>query len=436
MSTVAKLFTGRKLQLILMVLIGLSFVLPQQASFWITPAYAQVKKSKKQKNVFNLLFGKRGSLKKKYRRTKAKRIKLKRKKKKKYKNKKKRRVRKSRPAVVVSRKNSDAFKIIVAGDFMAGDLAWGMVHTYADNPAVTVVDLSKALSGFARIDVKNWPDEIARHIDKIKPAAVVFLGGMNDRKQISVRGSKHDKLSNTWLEIYNTRIKNLAQAVMGKNTPLIWVGLPPVKSSGVSADYLAFNEIYRLHTESANGFFVNVWDGFANEEGQYVSAGPDINGQIKRLRRSDGINMNRTGKLKLAFYVTKAVRKLTGIGTDTLGASLPGIEMSRILSPKYNPAKTGRTIVYSLASPGLDGGGQLADHWRNAKEKQKKAVIVHELVNDGIMPKTHIGRIDHYGVIANEAQWFLTESPPDIVDQNAQIEIDTQKQVKSIAPNP
>ena len=242
-------------------------------------------------------------------------------------------------------------------------------------------------------------------------------------------------LSESWLEAYNVRTKNLAQAVQQKNIPFIWVGLPPVKSGNMSADYLVFNEIYRSHAESVGGLFVNVWDGFTNEEGQFVSAGPDINGQIKRLRRSDGINMNRTGKLKLAFYVAKAVRKLTGIGTDTLLASLPGIETPKVVSPEYDPAKTGKTIVYSLASPGLDGGDKLADHWRNAEEKESEAGIIYELVNDGTMPKTHTGRIDHYGVIANEARWFLVETPADIVEQNTQIEIDTLKPVKSTAPN-
>jgi hypothetical protein len=203
----------------------------------------------------------------------------------------------------------------------------------------------------------------------------------------------------------------------------------------MSADYLVFNEIYRVHTESVSGSFVNVWDGFTNLEGQFVSAGPDINGQIKRLRSSDGINMNKTGKLKLAFYVAKALRKLTGIGTDTLIASLPGIETQKVLSPEYDPAKTGKTIVYSLASPGLDGGDKLADHQSDAEEKESNAGTIYELVNDGTIPKTHIGRIDHFGIIANEARWFLAETPSDIAEQNAQFEVDALKPVKSTAPN-
>ena len=76
---------------------------------------------------------------------------------------------------------------------MADGLAWGMVQTFADNPAVTIVDLSKGLSGFVREDVKNWPVEIAKHIDKLKPAAVVFLGGMNDRQQMSIGGRRYNK---------------------------------------------------------------------------------------------------------------------------------------------------------------------------------------------------------------------------------------------------
>lgn len=421
------MITGRKLRLMLMVLIGLSFALPVQVSIWVTPAEAQVKKPKKRTNVFNLLFGKRGSLKKQFKRTKAKRIKLRKK--------KNRRRTVAAPVAVVSKKNKDALKIIVAGDFMADGLAWGLAQTFADNPAVSIVDLSKGLSGFVREDVKNWPKSIGAHIDKIKPAAVVFLAGMNDRQQMSIRGRKYNKLSKPWLEAYNTRTKNLAQAVQKKNVHFVWVGLPPVKSSKMSADYLVFNEIYRTHAESVSGAFVNVWDGFTNQEGQFVSAGPDINGQIKRLRRSDGINMNRTGQRKLAFYVAKAIRKLTGIGTDKLIAALPSIETPKAVSPEYDPVNTGKTIVYSLVSPALDGSARLADHQSTTKVKESNPGVVQELVKEGVTPKTQVGRIDHYGVKTNEARWFLAETPSDIVEQDIRFEVDATKPVKSTVPS-
>lgn len=300
---------------------------------------------------------------------------------------------------------------------MAGSLAKGLAQAYADNPNVVIINLSNGLSGFVRDDVKNWPAQIASHIKELEPTAVVFLAGMNDRQQMRLKSGRVAKMSEPWLAAYNNRTQTLAKSVQDEKIPLIWVGLPPVKSGKMSRDYLVFNEIYRTQVEVVSGAYVDVWDAFTNAEGQFVSAGPDINGQIKRLRASDGINMNKTGRRKLAFYAKRAIKKLTGIGTETLLVSLPGLEDRRSITPQYNPAKTGRTIVYSLSSPSLDGGGTLAGRKPVNEEKDAKKSVSYELVNSGELPKTHKGRIDHYGVVINETApgTFapIAESKPD-----------------------
>ena len=414
--------TGKFIRLLLVIVISAAFSATNYPDFTGTDAYSQVKKPKKRKNIFNLLFGKRGSLNSRKFKNRAKRIKL--------------RNRNSRiraapvPAVVKVEKKEDAAKILVAGDFMAGGLAWGLTRAFSDNPDVVIVDVSKGLSGFVRDDVKDWPNAIAAHLDEIKPAALVFLGGMNDRQQMALETGRANKLSPPWLVAYNNRTKALANVVQGKNIPMIWVGLPPVKSRKMSADYLVFNEIYRIQVEATNGVYVDLWDGFTNAEGQYVSAGPDINGQIKRLRASDGINMNQTGKQKLAFYANRAIRKLTGIGTQTLLVSLPGVEDLRPVSPEYNPAISGKTIIYSLAGPTLDGGSALEGVNSALEEKNANKSVSYELVNSGQLSKTHPGRIDHYGVVANEVK---TATKPDEVDTKSDQSI-TKTKAKLEAP--
>lgn len=403
---------------VLMCAISTAFVSSHYNPFSVTSAYAQVKKPKKRKNIFNLLFGKRGSLNSRNSRRKAERVRLKR-------NNQKRNRRVTKPRIAAVDKNEDAVKILVAGDFMAGSLAKGLVEAYAENSNVIVVNVSNGLSGFVRDDVKNWPEKITSHIEEFKPAAVVFLSGMNDRQQMRLTTGRVAKMSEPWVAAYNLRTQTLAKNVQSKNIPLIWIGLPPVKSNKMSTDYLVFNQIYKTQADAVNATYVDVWDGFTNAEGQYVSAGPDINGQIKRLRASDGINMNKTGRRKLAFYARKAINKLTNIGSGTVLASLPGIEDQRSVTPQYDPAKTGKTIVYSLASPNLDGGNTLAGGDLAKGEKRAKRSVSFELVNSGMLPKSHKGRIDHYGVVANEASKILNENK-----DNA------KKEAKAKAPAP
>ena len=71
---------------------------------------------------------------------------------------------------------------------------------------------------------------------------------------------------------------------------------------------VTFNGIYREEVEKVGGQFIDIWDGFVDEGGKFVLTGSDINGQQVRLRGSDGINLTKAGKRKLAFYVEKDIR--------------------------------------------------------------------------------------------------------------------------------
>lgn len=361
----------------------------------VSSAYSQVQKPKKRKNFFQLLFGNRGSLRNNRNQIRAKRIKVK-----KRRSTVRQTAKTSLPTVVAVEKAPDAAKILVAGDFIAGSVAWGLERFYKDFPNAVVVDISKGLSGFVRNDVKDWPNTIAEHIDEYKPAAVVFIAGMNDRQQMRLSTGRKKKLSEEWLAEYNRRTQALATAVTAKKVPLIWLGLPPVSSNKMSSDYLAFNQIYKSKLEGVtNTAFVDIWDGFSNEEGRFVSAGPDINGQIKRLRTSDGINMTKTGKQKLAFFAERAISRLTGLKKNTKLASLPGLN-EVVVEPQYDPAKTGRTIVYSLGSPALDGATALeGDEQVLPKDDNPREQSSLDLV---LMSRK--GRVDHYGIVANEAK--------------------------------
>ena len=408
MSATIQKLVGRIFGAILTAAIAFTFVGVEFPYFSSTEAHAQVKKSKKRKNFFETLFGKRGSLRNKRRKKssflpgvkrlkRAKRIRLKTKK-----NKKSIR-RAAVPKIPVIEKSETASTILVAGDFMAGSLAKGLSRAYADNSDIVVVNISKGLSGFVRNDVKDWPADIAKHVEELKPIAIVFLNGMNDRQQMKLATGRVPKLSEAWLAEYNIRTKSLATNIRGKKIPLVWMGLPPVRSGKMSTDYRIFNDIYKSQAEAVGGTYVDIWDGFTNEEGQFVSAGPDINGQIKRLRASDGINMNNTGKRKLAFYAKKALRKYVGVGGRKFLASLPGLTDRGPTTPQYDPAKSGRTVVYSLANPNIDGSEVLAGADQTSSSFLAKKSVSYDLVHKGELPKTHLGRVDHYGIVANEA---------------------------------
>ncbi len=313
-----------------------------------------------------------------------------------------------KPAVVVV-KNENAAKILVVGDFIASALANGLERQYADNTNIVIVNRGKANSGIVRDDVIDWPSVIPTMIEEEKPIAIIALVGMNDRQQMKLETGRVEKHSEAWTAAYKTRITKIATSGASAKIPLLWVGLPPVKFNKMNTDYLVFNEMYRSISESIGGSFIDVWDGFTNAEGKYVSAGPDVNGRIVRLRGSKGINMTRAGRRKLAFFADKALRKLGIVGSaeDFVYASLGTINLSVAQPgvPEYDPAQSGKTVVLPLNSPALDGGDALEGEADFLKAKDATNSVSYDLVSNGKLRKPQPGRIDaNWGIPVKEVE--------------------------------
>jgi hypothetical protein len=268
-------------------------------------------------------------------------------------------VRKAAPAIpdiVAVDKQPDARVILVIGDFLASGLAEGLTETFAQNASVRVLDRAKGSSGFVRDDVVDWPNEINTLADTEKPAAIVIMLGSNDRQQMLVDGKRQALSSEPWVAAYEARTEALAMAIKAKNIPFVWVSMPPFKSSKMSSDMLAFNDIYKTAAMSGGGEFVDIWDGFADENGAFVSTGPDVSGQPARLRSGDGINLTTAGKAKVAFYSEKPLRKLLGLPAQD-GQPSPALPVSP--ETPAAPKAIDRTDPIALNDPNLDGATEL-----------------------------------------------------------------------------
>lgn len=300
------------------------------------------------------------------------------------------------PPKPVVPKVDNAAKVLVVGDFMADALHAGLEQAYAENPNVVTVNEASGQTGLVRDDIVNWPERTAELIETLRPVAVVVLVGMNDRQQMVADGGRVEKLSDPWRAEYDKRIEKLVSAVRARNVTLLWLGLPPVKSKAMNTDFLLMNDMYQAKVEAAGGRFIDVWDGFTNAEGAFVSAGPDVNGQIVRLRNSDGIAMTNAGKEKLGFYATRELKRILGLGDEQQIAALGGETAVEELRPEYNPALTGKTVVISFDSGQADGGDVL-DGGEPAGADANQAAstsTIYSLVAMGKAAQPRPGRVD------------------------------------------
>ena len=261
------------------------------------------------------------------------------------------------PEPVIVAKRPDARKVLVIGDFVASGIGDGLTEAFAEMPGIAIEARTNGSSGLVRQDYHNWETELPALIDEIKPAAVVLSLGANDRQMMTIGGSKEKFRSEAWTKEYERRVATLSSGVQEKKVPLLWVGMPAFQTASMTADMSAFNTVYRSAAEKTGGTFIDIWDGFVDENGKFVVTGSDINGQQVRLRGSDGVSMTKAGKRKMAFYVEKEIRRLLGDAMAIDGQE-PGGEAvtSLAVAAPADAADIVRTQPISLTDPALDGG--------------------------------------------------------------------------------
>jgi len=120
----------------------------------------------------------------------------------------------------------------------------------------------------------------------------------------------HEFREKRWVELYREKIDEMIGVLKSKGVPVLWVGLPVVRGPKATADTAFLDALYRDAAGKAGITYVDVWDGFVDEDGRFLQQGPDFEGQIRRLRSSDGVYFTKAGALKLAHYAERAINRL------------------------------------------------------------------------------------------------------------------------------
>ena len=291
----------------------------------------------------------------------------------------------------VVQKLGDAKKILIVGDFLASGLGDGLTAAFETSPGVIVEARGNVSSGLVRDDYYDWPEQLPKMIDELKPAMVVVMIGANDRQQMVTDTAKEKFRTDGWFTEYRRRVLSFGKEVTERKIPLLWVGLPAFESDQMTADAVQMNQLYRNQVESIGGEFVDIWDGFVDENGNFIVTGSDVNGQQVRLRTSDGINLTQAGRRKIAFYVEKPARRILGTqaSPDLVRldeSALPGLGLPT------NPVE--HTVPISLSDPNLDGGTELLGARPPPVTLTKSPRDL--LVEQGEMTPAPIGRVDDY----------------------------------------
>jgi hypothetical protein len=133
----------------------------------------------------------------------------------------------------------------------------------------------------------------------------------------------HEFRSEKWGDLYAKRVDDTIAALKSKGVPVLWVGLPPIRGARARTDLAYLNDLYRARAQKAGIIYVDVWDGFVDEDGNFSLRGPDYNGQIRQLRSVDGLYFTKAGALKLGHYVEREIQRLMTVRATPVALPAP-----------------------------------------------------------------------------------------------------------------
>ncbi len=137
-------------------------------------------------------------------------------------------------------------------------------------------------------------------------------------------GGTYEFHTDEWAELYGKRIDDMIAVLKSKGVPVLWVGLPAVRGPRATGEMSYLDDLYHARADKAGIVYVDIWDGFVDENGRYAVQGPDFEGQIRRLRSGDGIHFSKAGAEKLAHYVEHELARV--MANPVVPVALPAPE--------------------------------------------------------------------------------------------------------------
>jgi hypothetical protein len=169
------------------------------------------------------------------------------------------------------------------------------------------------------------------------------------------------------------------------------VGVPPIRGPRARADLSFINDVLKAEAEKAGIIYVNVWEGFVDEAGEFSSYGPDVIGQARRLRSNDGVYFTKAGARKLAHFVDREVKRLLNRETPI---ALPIPDM-----PEKAPDDLVGPVARPVAGPvvPLTGAAPLTETLLGGPTAaQRDSGAANKLLVKGELPASASGRADNF----------------------------------------
>jgi hypothetical protein len=222
--------------------------------------------------------------------------------------------------------SGDRYRVVVLGDTLGDGLWSGLYRAFEEDTNLEFVKRSKVATGFVRTDYYDWNNALEDMLKTETYQIAVVMFGASDNQAIRDGKEWLKPGTDAWRDVYGKRVEAFIKKLRAAKIAVYWVGLPVMRSPDQSEDAEKLNEIYREKCFINGCKFVDTWSGFTDEAGRYSAYGPDMSGQVKRLRADDGVLFTMRGYLKLAHFPEKEIRRDLNLAKLERNIPLAGAE--------------------------------------------------------------------------------------------------------------
>jgi len=230
---------------------------------------------------------------------------------------------------------NDVYRLQVVGDGMGEGLFSALAELFRSDTRLQMPNRQNVVSGLIRLG----PEDFLKFEETIKKEplhiAVVLLG-IGDRVALRAPDGRRVNVgTDEWRTEYARRVDRITRALKRRGAAIYWVGLPIVRRPEVDEDVRMLNEVFRERALINSIKFIDAYEAFTDEAGNYSQYGPDLTGKQRLLREPDGVSFTAVGNRKLAHFVEREIKRdLTQAKSDR-NIPLAGSEAEqRRISPK------------------------------------------------------------------------------------------------------
>ncbi len=202
------------------------------------------------------------------------------------------------------------YRVLILGDSFGEGLWVGLAKAFQKDRTLKFFNRAKWGTGFSRRVHIGRAREFEPLLTSLKPDIVIITVGAKDAVASILEGRKKHRFgSPEWLKIYSARLDRLLSRLKKAKVAVYWVGLPIMRDPQFNENMNTLNDLFREKAHRHTVKFIDTWNGFVDQYGNFSPYGPDLEGRVVRLRDKDGIRFTAAGYRKLAHYVEREIRR-------------------------------------------------------------------------------------------------------------------------------